>query len=233
MANKAEVKYSCANCGFIKAYWESWVGGGISQYMAKWLELFKVMVWKVDLDGEIYCVYWKEKNGVLGQERTHVWCDAGRIFFNHKSQTWGQNPAQHLMAQTYDMLTIIYGNTMWWDCVHFSASAEQFFCSRTVFFFYSLFSLILLYCLVTQMETLEDCGQENENHTVAMNCSTVPLPWFPFFLAGHGNLTNNGSDWRERGCVEEDRKQRASKHVFSEKEKTWTHRNEEEAAVKL
>lgn len=81
--------------------------------------------------------------------------------------------------------------------------------------------------LVTQMETHTwglrlHCGQENEDHTGAMNCSTVPLPLL--LLLGHGNLTNNGKDRRDGGHVEEGRKQRTGNHVLKETEKKWTRR---------
>lgn len=179
MANKAVVKYSCANCGFIKAYWESRVGGGISKYMAKWLELFKVMVWKVDLEGEIYCVDWKEKNGVLGQERKPMFYATLRGFFL-TAKAKSRRVAQHLMAQAQWYAN----NYLWQQYVIRSLSQlllNRFYVADPFFSSNSFFSFSLLCCLVTQMETLEDCGRENENHTVAMNCSTVPLLRFPFF----------------------------------------------------
>lgn len=81
--------------------------------------------------------------------------------------------------------------------------------------------------LVTQMETHTwglrlHCGQENQDHTGAMNCSTVPLPLL--LLLGHGNLTNNGKERRDGGHVEEGRKQRTGNHVLKETEKKWTRR---------
>lgn len=75
------------------------------------------------------------------------------------------------------------------------------------------------------------CGQENEDHTGAMNCSTVPLP--PLLLMGHGNLTNNGNDWRDGGCTEEDRKRRTGNHVLKETEEKWACTDWEETVVKL
>lgn len=62
------------------------------------------------------------------------------------------------------------------------------------------------------------CGQENEDHTGAMNCSTVLLPLL--LLVGHGNLTNNMNDWRDwgGGGTEEDRKWRTGSRVHKERE---------------
>lgn len=65
------------------------------------------------------------------------------------------------------------------------------------------------------------CGQENEDHTGAMNCSAVPLPLL--LLVGHGNLTNKGNDWRDGGGVWRRTGNREQETISSRREKRSEH----------
>lgn len=72
------------------------------------------------------------------------------------------------------------------------------------------------------------CGPGNEDHTGAMNCSTAPLPLL--LLVGHGNLTNNMNDWRDKGgerSMEEDRKPcpQGVRKAETERRLWWSWRN--------
>lgn len=80
------------------------------------------------------------------------------------------------------------------------------------FFSVLIFFLIFLLEIAVTIRKIKNIRED---------CSTAPSSLPPSYCCcwfDHGNLTNNGNDWRDGGYTEEDRKWRTGNHVLEERE---------------